>query len=223
MDEGWTRFVLEKQVLVPYVTLHDADIQEGALRSRFDAIVLPDQAPAHLLNGHPPGGLPDEFTEGLGKAGAARLREFVEEGGTLVALNAASLFVIEELGLPVKNVAAGTNLYCPGALLNTRVEGTSPLAHGLEPETPIWFEGSPAFEAPPESVVLRYPPANVLASGFLQGDAVLHGRSALVELRVGRGRVVLFGFRPQYRAQSWATYVAFFNSLYTSAAALPVP
>ena len=140
-----------------------------------------------------------------------------------MALDSAALFAIEELGLPVKNAAAGTDLYCPGALLNTRVEGTSPLAHGLETETPILFQSSPAFEAPAENVVMRYPPANVLASGFLQGDAALHGRAALVDLPVGRGRVVLFGFRPQYRAQSWATYLPFLNALFLSAAGGPSP
>ena len=64
---------------------------------------------------------------------------------------------------------------------------------------------------------MRYASANVLASGFVQGDSVLHGRAALVDLPVGRGRVVLFGFRPQYRAQSWATYVPFLNALFTAA------
>ena len=85
MDEGWTRYVFEKQVGVPYETLHDADIHKGSLRARFDVVVLPDQAPAQILGGHAPGSLPEEFTGGLGKAGAARLKEFVEEGGTLVA------------------------------------------------------------------------------------------------------------------------------------------
>jgi hypothetical protein len=204
MDEGWTRFVFERQMGVPYTTLHDADVHRGSLRARFDAIVLPNQTPAQILNGHPPGSLPDAFTGGLGQAGAARLREFVHEGGTLVALDSASIFAIEELG--------------PGSILNTRVASPSPLVHGLEPETPVWFESSPVFEATSENAVLRYPEGSLLASGYLLGEAHLRGRAALVEVPTGRGRVVLFGFRPQYRAQSWATYMPLLNALYTAAA-----
>jgi hypothetical protein len=218
MDEGWTRFVFERQMDVAYTALRDADVHRGSLRARFDAIVLPDQASSQLLNGHPPGSLPDELTGGLGKAGAARLKEFAEEGGTLVALDSASIFAVEELGLAVKPVAPPADFYCPGAILNTRVTSQSPLAHGLEPETPVWFESSPVLEAPPETAVLRYPAAGLLASGYLLGEAHLSGRAALVEVPAGRGRVVLFGFRPQYRAQSWATYIPLLNALYTSAA-----
>jgi len=94
---------------------------------------------------------------------------------------------------------------------------TSPLAHGLEATTPIWFEGSPAFDTKAGTVVARYPPENPLLSGWLLGDKYLRGKGALVEMPLGTGRVVLFGFRPQYRAQSWATYVPLLNALYTSA------
>ncbi len=216
MDEGWTRFVFEKQMGVAYETLHDADVLKGGLHGRFDAIVLPDQKPAEILNGHLPGTLPDEYTGGLGKAGAARLKEFVQEGGTLVALDTASQFAISELGLAVNVVAAPEDFYCPGAILNTRVESGNPLAHGLEPETAVWFESSPVFEAGPGAAVLRYPAANPLASGWLIGDKHVHGRAALVEVPLGRGRVVLFGFRPQYRGQSWAAYIPLLNAIYTS-------
>jgi hypothetical protein len=218
MDEGWTRFVFERQMGVPYTTLHDADVHRGSLRARFDAIVLPNQTPAQILNGHPPGSLPDAFTGGLGQAGAARLREFVHEGGTLVALDSASIFAIEELGLAVKAAVPPADFYCPGSILNTRVASPSPLVHGLEPETPVWFESSPVFEATSENAVLRYPEGSLLASGYLLGEAHLRGRAALVEVPTGRGRVVLFGFRPQYRAQSWATYMPLLNALYTAAA-----
>jgi hypothetical protein len=232
MDEGWTRFVFEKQMGVAYETLHDADVNRGSLRARFDAIVLPDQAAAQILSGHPPGTLPDEFTGGLQKSGAARLREFVEEGGTLVALDTASLFATAELGLPVKAVAT-PDLYCPGALVLAQVEGEGPLVHGLGREIPVWFQGGPVLEAfgakptaadvaPPHatsvSVAMRYSRSNLLASGYLLGEAQLAGQPALLEVRRGKGRVVLFGFRPQYRGQSWGTYVPFLNALYLSAA-----
>lgn len=233
MDEGWTRFVFEQQMGVAYETLHDGDVNRGSLRARFDAIVLPDQAAAQILGGHASGVLPDEFTGGLQKAGAARLLEFVAEGGTLVALDTASLFATAELGLPLKAVAT-PDLYCPGALVRARVQGEGPLVHGLDPEVPVWFESGPVLEADAThpkaagitqpntkeavSVAMRYAPSNLLASGYLLGEAQLAGQPALLEVRVGKGRVILFGFRPQYRAQSWGTYVPFLNALYLSAA-----
>ena len=67
-------------------------------------------------------------------------------------------------------------------------------------------------------MALRYTEAAPLLSGFLQGGERLAGKAALVEAPLGRGRVVLFGFRPQYRAQSWATYIPFLNAIYLSAA-----
>ena len=234
MDEGWTRFVFEKQVGVDYETLHDKDVRAGALRGRFDAIVLPDQSRRAMVGGNPPGSMPPEYVGGLGKEGVQSLKAFVEEGGTLVALDSASEMPIADFPLPVTDVLAGFNrdergdeaagdqgakdFYCPGAILATEVElVASPLAHGLE-ATPVWFEDSPAFETKTGTVLARYPLTNPLLSGWLLGDKYLRGKAALVEVSLGTGRVVLFGFRPQYRAQSWATYVPLLNALYSSAA-----
>jgi hypothetical protein len=235
MDEGWTRFVFEKQVGVDYETIHDKDVRAGGLRGRFDAIVLPDQSRRAMVAGNPPGSMPPEYVGGLGREGVQGLKTFVEEGGTLVALDSASEMPIAEFALPVTNVLAGFNreprsdedegdqgskdFYCPGAILAAQVEGvsTSPLAHGLDATTPIWFESSPAFDTKAGTVVARYPQENPLLSGWLLGDKYLRGKAALVEVPLGTGRVVLFGFRPQYRAQSWATYVPLLNALYTSA------
>ncbi len=220
MDEGWTRYVFEKEAGVEYVTLHDADVRRGRLRERFDAIVLPDEPPDVMLKGHAPGTMPDEYTGGLGPAGVSALRAFVEAGGTLVTLDSASLFAIEHLRLPVTNGLStldSGSFYCPGAILEVSSAG-SPLAHGLGEKVPVWFESSPAFDVAGGNAVLRYGADEPLLSGWLLGGPHLKGRAALVDVPLGQGRVVLFGFRPQYRAQSWLTYVPFLNALYLSAA-----
>jgi hypothetical protein len=48
------------------------------------------------------------------------------------------------------------------------------------------------------------------------GDKLIRGKGALVESRLGKGRVILFGFRPQYRAQSLANFPLMFNAILTS-------
>jgi hypothetical protein len=221
MDEGWTRFVFEKEMGVGYQELHDREVRAGRLRERFDAIVLPDQAPAALLSGHAKGSMPEDYVGGLGSEGVAALAAFVEAGGTLVALDSATGFAIEQLGLPVKNALASvgpSDFYCPGSILATKADATQPLAHGLPETTPVWFETSPAFEVDAGQAVLRYEEKDPLLSGWLLGGDRLQGRAALVEVPRGKGRVVLFGFRPQYRAQSRVTYAALLNALYLSAA-----
>jgi hypothetical protein len=222
IDEGWTRFVFERQLGVEYAALHDRDIRAGGLRRRFDVIVLPDQAPAEIRDGHPKGSLPADLTGGLGAEGTASLKAFVLEGGTLVALNAAAELAVSELGLPVTDALAaeapGGGFYCPGAILKAQVEGSDLLVHGLDGSAAVWFQNGPAFEVSGAArVLLRYPQGEPLLSGWLLGGSRLYGKAALVVAPMGRGRVLLFGFRPQYRAQSWGTYVPLLNAIYSSA------
>jgi hypothetical protein len=89
----------------------------------------------------------------------------------------------------------------------------SPLTYGLPGNITIWAQNSPAWQSTTGSSIAQYPQSQVLASGWLLGEKHLAGRSALLEVSVGRGRVILFGFRPQYRAQSYQTFKLFFNSL----------
>jgi hypothetical protein len=220
MDEGWTRYVFEKEMAVPYQTLLDTDVRAGGLAERFDAIVLPDQSVTGLRDGHVKGVMPDEYTGGLGAEGGRALKAFVEGGGTLVALDSATAYAIEALGLKVKDALAGVtakDFYCPGSILGASVDTRRPLAHGLPETLPVWFEGSPAFEAE-AGVLARYESSDPLLSGWLLGGERLRGKASLVEAALGKGRVVLFGFRPQYRAQSRVSYGALLNALYLSAA-----
>jgi hypothetical protein len=223
MDEGWTRWVFEEHDLA-YRSLRDADVRAGNLRAKYDAIVIPDQSPRALLEGHRRGTMPEEFTGGLGKEGVRALREFVERGGTLVALNQASNFAVEQLNLPVRDVTGGlrrTEFFVPGSILRTVLDTTHPVAQGMPRESVAWFESSPAFEIKSDpralvrvKVIARYPQSGTpLLSGWLLGEEHLRGRAALIEVGLGEGRVYLFGFRPQYRAQSLATYPLLFNAV----------
>jgi hypothetical protein len=213
-DEGWTRWLLE-QFEFAYTSIGNKDVQAGDLRRRYDVLVFPDQPLSDLLDGYAKGAMPEEFTGGLGDTGAGALREFAKQGGTLVFLNRATAFATEVLGVKAKNVLEGVSnreYYAPGALLNVVLDTHHRLTLGLPHEITVWSEQSPAWEAK-GAAIARYPDAQILASGWLLGDKLLAGRAALVDERVGKGHVILFGMRPQYRGQSYQTFKLFFNSL----------
>jgi hypothetical protein len=238
MDEGWTRWVFD-QYKFHYASLRDAEVREGGLKAKYDAIIIPDQSVNALVNGLPgaaggaseaagteeriTGVYPAEYAGGLGAAGVKALREFIEAGGTVITFNNASNFAIEKLGAPARNVLKGIparDFYCPGSILRAQLDSSSPLAFGLEKESIAWFENGPAFEITDPvnaRAVAHYPESeNPLLSGWILGDKLIRGRAAMVEANVGKGRVILFGFRPQYRAQSLATFPLLFNSILTS-------
>jgi len=220
IDEGWTRWLFDAWK-VPYVSLVDSVVRAGKLREHFDAIVLPSEDPHALLDGLPARRYPAPYAGGLGQEGAQALRQFVMDGGTLIALNEASRFAIQALLLPVRNVLEDLpeeDFYAPGSIFRIELDSSHPIARGVPAQTIAWFEGGPAFDVLDSSqvhVIARYPddPADVLLSGWVLHPERVAGRAALLEVQEGTGRVILFGFRPQYRGQSLATYPLLFNSL----------
>ncbi len=212
MDEGWTRWLFDTYK-IPYKSLFDREVRAGNLNAKYDVIIVPDQNPRQIANGLGRQ-YPDSLQGGLGEAGAKALADFVNDGGTLIAFNDASEYAIDIMKLPVKNVLAGvrnTDFYAPGSILGVDVKKDHPIARRFVAPVPaIWFEDSPAFEItdPARATAVATYPAqgDPLLSGWLLGGAKLNGKAALVEVTQGKGRVVLFGFRPQYRAQSMATY-----------------
>ncbi len=191
--------------------------------------MIPDAPYQSLLTGLSPATMPEPYTGGLGPRGVASLHAFVESGGTLVTLDSASELPLTAFGLPVGNVLAGvrdTEFSVPGSLLRLEVDTASPLAWGMPAEVSAFFANGLAFaptaprargeaEAWPASarVVASYAREGLLQSGWQLGAERIAGRGALVEIRVGRGRVVLVGFRTQHRAQPHATFKFLFNAL----------
>jgi len=219
MDEGWTRWVFDTWK-VPYSTLVDSVVRAGELRAQFDVIILPDQSPREILEGLPRR-YPAPYAGGIGPEGSDALREFVAGGGTLIALNEASRFAIQALLLPVRNVLEAVpeeDFYAPGSIFRLELDTANAIARGMPRETSGWFQGSPAFESldtTASRVIGRWPadPAKILLSGWVLHPERIAGKAAILEVRQGEGRVILFGIRPQYRGQSLATYPLLFNSL----------
>ncbi|HEX9543893.1 MAG TPA: M14 family metallopeptidase, partial [Pyrinomonadaceae bacterium] len=234
IDEGWSRWVLDQEHY-KYASVEDAELKSADLNGNYNSIVIPDQAPEIILNGHKPGTMPPEYTGGIGRAGVKALRAFVEQGGTLVCLNRASDFAIEEFHLPLRDVTKDLSekeFFVPGSILRIELDTSHPIAGGMPKESIAWVEDSPVFEVIPEGagvspatasidrgrnptvregpaaevsasnvrIIARYPTnRNSLLSGWLLGGNRIKGKAALVEVTLGKGRIILFGFRPQYR------------------------
>jgi hypothetical protein len=223
IDEGWTRWILENYGFAP-VTLRNGEVQAGHLLDRFDAIIIPDASPRQILEGFATGSISPEYAGGLGDTGVEALRDFVNGGGTLIAFNSASNMVINSLGLPVTDVVAGLSndqFFCSGSLLHVELGDPSlPGLWGMPRDPIVMFELGPVFE--PKSgfqgtVLAAYPKdRNPLASGYLLHPERIQGKAAAVEVFQGKGRVYLFGFKPQWRGQSQGTYKLFFNAIYDS-------
>ncbi len=227
MDEGWIRWLLEEYEF-EYETLHNADIQAGTLGEKFDVIILPsDRNKKQILEGNQRKWTPEEYKGGIGTEGLEALREFVRGGGTLVAMDRSAELVLDSWPLPVKNVLKGvkrSEFSCPGSLLRILVDARHPIAYGMPEEATAYFSNGPAFDMAPSfsytdvKVIARYPSTNPLQSGWIRGDEHLHNRIAAAEVRYEKGRVLLLGFRPHFRAQPHNTFKLLFNALHYAAA-----
>ncbi len=218
MPEGWTRWVFDSYGM-RYDTLHDADIRRGGLADRYDAILFQTQNARSIRNGYQVGTVPPEYAGGVGGEGVAALKAFVEAGGRLVTIEGAWEFAAEVFELPVTSAVEGlrnTEYYIPGSILRLDLDPSSEVADGMDPESIAWYgTGSVAFHVtdPNVRVPARYGSPDPLLSGWVLGGDKVAGEPAIVEVDVGRGSVVMFGFQPNYRAQTIATFPLLFNAL----------
>ncbi|MCU1290387.1 MAG: putative carboxypeptidase [Acidobacteria bacterium] len=216
MDEGWTRLVLDN-FRIPFSSISDADFRGGKLN--YDAIILPSQSENEIVKGLNPERYAAEFAGGIGEQGVENLKKYVEAGGKLICFDDSCELVIKRFNLPVKNVLNGlkrSEFYNPGSIVRLDVDTKNPLAKGATEETAAYFINSSAFEIGDNSKIksiATYAGKDALLSGWILGEKYLNGKTALAETAFGRGKIILFAFRPQHRGQTYATFPFIFNAL----------
>ena len=215
-DEGWTRYVFDT-FQVPFKSISDVDVRSDKLD--FDAIILPSDTENEIVNGLKETAYPKEFAGGIGEKGIENLKKYVENGGKLICFDDSCGMIIKRFNLPLKNVLNGLkrgDFYCPGSILSLAVDNVNPLAKGFGKQTAAYFINSSAFEitdAGKVQSIAKYAEKNALLSGWLLGEKYLNGKTALAETVYGKGKIILFAFRPQHRGQTFGTFPFIFNAL----------
>ncbi len=217
MPAGWQRWVFDEYQM-PYDTLHDADIRGGGL-SDYDVLIFQAQDAGSIRSGFREGQLPLQYTGGLGDVGVAAVEAFVQNGGRVIAIEAATDFVVDLFDLDVSNATRGlsnSDFYIPGSILRLELDASSEINEGMSNEMSSWYwRSSMAYEVndPRIRVAARYGSGDPLLSGWVLGGERIAGKPAILEADIGEGSVVLFGFQPNYRAQTVATWPLLFNAI----------
>jgi len=235
MDEGWTRLVLDNFEF-DYASVHNAEIRAGNLAERYDCLVLPSISSSSIIKGRSVDTTEPQYVGGIGNEGIVTLQSFVQDGGTLVCIDRSCNLPIGNFNIPVRNVLSGKSskdFYCPGSILRIRIDNNHPVGYGCPEWISGYFARSQAFELTEESkkndknsrspdvrfparVVARYSDTVLLESGWIRGADLITDKPAIVEVRYGKGKIILLGFAVQHRGQPHGTFRLLFNSILSS-------
>ncbi len=241
MPSGWVRFILD-EFGMDFKLVFPKELDAGKLADAYDVLIFPDgaiptprpeaQSRFGGRGGTPdPGGIPEEYRDRLGSITAQttipQLREFLEEGGTVITLEGSTALGYH-LGLPVRDYLVDADgvsfrseeFFVPGSLLEVELQGGSLVTHGLQEPLIINFARSPVFALEPGATGVRplavYEDATPLRSGWAWGQEKLQGGVAMLEADVGEGSLYMFGPQVTYRGQTHATFPLVFNAILLS-------
>ncbi len=236
MSSGWMRFVFD-QFEFPYQVAFAEDLDNVDLNANFDVIILPDDASLTVADttrgfefrGQPAAEkIPAEWRNRLGRITVGktlpRLKAFVENGGTLLAVGDASE-IAYRLELPVTNAVVGEDdkplprakYYVPGSVLSVAVDTNDPIAWGMKPRTDIFFDNNPAFRITrggSAKPIAWFDSEAPLRSGWAWGQNVLNGAAEVVVAPLGKGEVVLYGPQVHFRGQTHGAFPFLFNGIF---------
>jgi hypothetical protein len=156
-----------------------------------------------------------------------QLRQFVEAGGTIVAIGSSAANLAAYLNLPIENhlVENGEPLprskyFVPGSILTARVDNRQFAAAGMPERVDFFFDNSPVFRLRPGAeragvhVIARFDTPTPLHSGWAWGQKYLEGGVIALDAQIGKGHILLYGPEILNRAQPHGTFKLLFNALY---------
>jgi glutamine amidotransferase-like uncharacterized protein len=160
-----------------------------------------------------------EYADRLSPADMSAFEQFVRGGGTVICLNSASNFAIQQFKLPVKNVAAGLrseDFFLHGTIVEVITDPSQQVMAGMPDKAAVFADSSPVFETQDGfkgKVLAKYQDAgSPLLSGYLIGEKYLNGKAAALDVQLDSGHVILLGFRPEWRGQPFGTFKVLFNA-----------
>ena len=249
MPSGQMRWLMEQYEL-PFRVVYPQELDAGNLRSKFDVLIFPESSiPGSGVGRGGRGGggggrggaqdttaIPAEFRSWIGNVSVDRtlpkLKEFLQQGGRIVAIGPSSINIAQQLGLPVSNHlvertptgTAGSPLpaekyYVPGSLLEVAYDTTLDATRGQDSHGIVFFDNSPVMRLGPDAEQKGVKPiawfenGTPLRSGWAWGQNYLDGGVAMAEAKYGQGTVYLFGPEITFRAQPAATFKLLFNAI----------
>jgi len=198
---GFAWHKLDRQYEIDHTIIRGASIA-GMDLSSFNVIILPEINNRMQMNAL------------LGDAGKNRLRQWVRDGGTIVALGEASEFVRSDLELSAlssfydkEETKKLPRISVPGAFVKGIPDRNSWLVSGIHGNLPFLVNSSRLFRFPDSAPsasqrqALSASVANTVISGHVWAESVerLPGTTLVYEERIGRGRVILFAEDVNFR------------------------
>jgi hypothetical protein len=241
MDAGWTRYIFDKYH-IPFKVIRPGNFEKTNFVQDFDVIVFPDVNKSILMEGKRKSdddeyfisNYPPEFTKGIGEKGMVQLMNFINDNSIIIAWGRSTeLFNgilkikhseddIEEFQLPFQDISKDLKkkgLYCPGSFLNVSLLENHPITLGLSKNIGVFSRARPVFTTSfpnfdmDRRVIGKYPEENILLSGYCENEEKISDKTNIVWLKKGNGQLVLFGFSPQFRGQTDASFKLLFNSI----------
>ncbi len=239
MDAGWTRFLFDTYH-IPYTVLHPEELAEADLAGDYDVLIFPDNDKSILMTGKQKSGdsyymgsYHPDFVKGMEKEGMEKLMTFSDKGGIIIAWGRSSgLFegilkikvkdTEEEFQLPFSDISpelSKDGLYVPGSLVKVDLIEYHPLTIGMPEQIGVFSRGRPVFQTSvplfdtDRRVIGTYPEKEVVLSGYGANAEKMGNKAAMIWLKKGKGQFVFYGFGPQFRVSTQASFKLLFNAM----------